>query len=481
MDIYAVARTAVTVMSAIHFFTNPPYMCHVPHLPCYTFYPDIARNVLSSAALVLAFKGLTLLYLPNSRLMLIPCIGAPLRLLIACNKEQRAMLREIALSFMKGRKNHMSGTKKPRVLFIDFSYPDNSYSLELSRCLKEYCDITVFCQPGGAEDEPGVTLYPGFHRGVKSKIGTVLNYADSLLKLKRTLRKGNFDVVHAQFFKKPAVEIPMLLKAKGQYKRLVATVHNVLPHESSAQAADLYNSLYQASDGLIVHNETSRAALLERFPHIDEKKIRVTAHGAYGGYDVSLAKRDGDPRKHFLMFGSIRKYKGIDLLLEAVARLPEEARKKSLFIIKGQQFQAMDATDYRGMIRDLGIADCVDFSSERVEDKDVPALLGNADAGVFPYRHIYGSGALLMNYTFGVPVIVSDIPAFREETNGGETGLLFQPENPEALRDAILKCLSWDEAQIRSYQNAIRRLVAEKYSWPVSARKIADMYAAVLK
>ena len=375
----------------------------------------------------------------------------------------------------------MSETKKPRVLFIDFSYPDNSYSLELSRCLKEYCDITVFCQPGGAADEPGVTLYPGFHRGVKSKIGTVINYADSVIRLKRVLRKGHFDVVHVQFFKKPPVEIPLLLKAKGQYKHLVATVHNVLPHESSDQAADLYNSLYQASDGLIVHNETSRAALLERFPHIDPKKIRVTAHGAYGTYDTSLAKRDGDPRKHFLMFGSIRKYKGIDLLLEAAARLPEEARKQCRFIIKGQQFQAMDATDYRGMIRNLGVEDCVEFSSERVDDKDVPALLGNADVGVFPYRHIYGSGALLMNYTFGVPVIVSDIPAFREETNNGETGLLFQPENADALRDAILECLSWDAAKIRAYQSAIRRLVEEKYSWPVSAGKIAAMYESLLK
>ena len=110
MGIYAVAWTTVAVMFVINFVTNPLYMCHCLHVPYGTFYPDIARNVLSSIVLVLAFKGLTLLYMPNSWLTLILSIGAlaligvPLHLLIVCNKEQRSMIKEFATSFIKGRK-----------------------------------------------------------------------------------------------------------------------------------------------------------------------------------------------------------------------------------------------------------------------------------------------------------------------------------------------------------------------------------------
>lgn len=98
MGVYAVAWTTVAVMSVINFVTNPLYMAHVLKLPARTFYPDILRNVLSCGALVLVYKGLSMLYTPSGwiTLILIGCvyavIGVPLHLLIVCNRWQRTAL-----------------------------------------------------------------------------------------------------------------------------------------------------------------------------------------------------------------------------------------------------------------------------------------------------------------------------------------------------------------------------------------------------
>ena len=71
-------------------------MAHVLELPAKTFYPDIGRNVLACGALTALFCGLARLYTPTGwiTLILTACVygalGAPLHVLLACDREQRA-------------------------------------------------------------------------------------------------------------------------------------------------------------------------------------------------------------------------------------------------------------------------------------------------------------------------------------------------------------------------------------------------------
>lgn len=94
MGVYAVAWTTVVVMAVVNFITNPLYMAYVLKVPYRTFYPDILRNVLSCAALVLVFGGLSRLYTPSSWLTLVLCglvyvvIGVPIHFALACNRKQ---------------------------------------------------------------------------------------------------------------------------------------------------------------------------------------------------------------------------------------------------------------------------------------------------------------------------------------------------------------------------------------------------------
>lgn len=362
-----------------------------------------------------------------------------------------------------------------KVLMIEQFLPGSIYTLELGKELKNHCDLTIFCKKNVSGMEEGIEWIPKFYPGGKNKVVAVLEYGSSLLNIAKTIRKGNFDIVHVQTFKNAKFEMELYYRLKKYFKKFVYTVHNVLPHEVNPEEWKLYKKFYEFCDELIVHNYSSQKCLMENFS-VPENKISVIAHGTYQTYMSSRKMKDDSSMIHFLQFGVIRKYKGIDILLEAIALIPTEKRKNLRFTIVGKHYPKLDDTDYKDRIKKLGIEDCVNFLPEHVSDDKVPEFFNNADFSLFPYRHIYGSGALLMAYTYEKPVIVSDIPTFREETDNGRTGFLFESENPQALADAILDAANCSSKQIKEYQAAINELVSEKYNWKKSAAKLAEVY-----
>jgi len=107
LGVYAVVWTTVFVMFVINFITNPLYMAHVLQVPWWTFYPNILRNVLSCLTLVIAFKGLSLLYTPSTWPTLVISagvlliLGAMLHALIVFNRRDWQQV----LHMLKGRRS----------------------------------------------------------------------------------------------------------------------------------------------------------------------------------------------------------------------------------------------------------------------------------------------------------------------------------------------------------------------------------------
>lgn len=364
---------------------------------------------------------------------------------------------------------------KQKVLIVEYFLPESIYTLELARELRKDCDLTVFCRTDAGVTGEGIRWIPEFYPGGKKRARAMWEYAGSLLKLAAVIRKGRFDVIHIQAFKSVGYELALYRGLRKCYRKLVLTVHNILPHEAAEREKEKYRQAYEFCDELIVHNETSARCLSDQFG-IERSRITVIPHGAYQSHMHPGKGKKKDGRTHFLQFGLVREYKGIDILLEAVARIPEEDRKKLRFTVAGKQYSHQNGTDYRELIRSLGIEDCVSFQEGYVPDGKLDELFGEADFLVFPYRHIYGSGALLLAYTYKKPVIVSNIPAFVEETDKGGTGILFESENPDALAGALLEAAGCGEERLRQYRAEIRRLVAEKYNWKKSAARTAEIY-----
>ena len=147
--------------------------------------------------------------------------------------------------------------------------------------------------------------------------------------------------------------------------------------------------------------------------------------------------------------------------------------------IAGNQFKALDDTDYSKMIWDLGIQNSVSLEVHYIPENALPLLFGNADYAVFPYREIYGSGALLMAMTFGKLIITSDIPVFKEETNDGEIGFLFASENSEDLARVMIEANELKQKEYEKKQQKIRKLLDTKYNWKFSDKLLVDGYRKI--
>lgn len=369
-----------------------------------------------------------------------------------------------------------------KVLLRDTFLPGNTYSLELCKCLKSYADVVLLCKEDAGNIDGGITFKKIIYTKSSNKFFSLVKYIKSICREIHELRKGEYDVYHIQSYKNLLVEIFMFYTAKKYCKAVVTTVHNVLPHEVSKLDRNLHKQWYKISDALIVHNEATRECLVKLFP-FTESKIAVVPHGAYSNlYNNNQTEyTEREPKIHFLLFGQMRPYKGIDILIQAIPYLKEEIRKKIRITIAGNQLPGQDRTDYAEMIRKYHSEDCIDFQKRRVPDEELPELFEKADFCLFPYKEIYGSGALLMAYTYDKPVIASNVPAFIEETDNGRTGILFSSGNPKELAEAIERAVSMNKEEIASYKAAITELVQKKYNWSVSAQKTFEIYDKILK
>lgn len=358
---------------------------------------------------------------------------------------------------------------------IEHFSPGNEYTMELCDQLCHYVDITLLCRTSasatGRRINQKACLYAG---GNKNKLRAVFQYCRGLLALYRELSSEKYQIVHVQTFQRAKLEIPIYRKMRHRIGKLVHTVHNVLPHEIQKRDKELYGGFYQDCDILIVHNAQSKKQLIELFG-IKEQKVLIIPHGVYR-VKRRLNMNKIHKKTHYLLFGAIRQYKGIDILLHAVSMIPRELRSDMELVIAGKQYVRLDKTDYLQMIKDFEINDCVRFMQRRVDDKELSALLEWADVCVFPYREIYGSGALLMAYAYQKPVIVSDVPAFVEETCNGRTGLIFRNEDASSLSDALLKFSHLEEDNIKTMVSTIKELVDGKYNWTLLAKMTVAAY-----
>ena len=167
--------------------------------------------------------------------------------------------------------------------------------------------------------------------------------------------------------------------------------------------------------------------------------------------------------------------KGLVPLLEAIAKLRVE-RDIDLIVIgqpqpKGRVAMALDR---------LGLTDIVTTISG-VSDEELARLYGEAEIAIVPSLYEGFSLPAIEAMSCGVPVVATTGGALPEVVGtSGETGLLVEPNNPEALVAAIGQLL--DDAELRERLGANgRRRVMERFTWKVTARGTAACYDAILK
>ncbi|WP_188191222.1 glycosyltransferase family 4 protein [Nonomuraea sp. SYSU D8015] len=221
------------------------------------------------------------------------------------------------------------------------------------------------------------------------------------------------------------VQVPAylgILYGIGRKVRTIALCHNVLPHERKPYDEPLMKALLKRVDGVLTHSE-QQAALARG---LTGKPVSVAALPPH--LPSTTAERSSQVHRRLLFFGIVRPYKGLDLLLRA---LPDGVS----LTVAGEFWGGLDET--KALIGELGIADRVDLRPGYVAAEDVPKLFAAADALVLPYRTATASQNVWLGHEHGVPVIATRVGALADHVTDGVDGLLVEPGDVGALRDAI--------------------------------------------
>jgi glycosyltransferase involved in cell wall biosynthesis len=193
-----------------------------------------------------------------------------------------------------------------------------------------------------------------------------------------------------------------------------------------------------------------------------------------------IGLRSGE--KGILFFGAIKRYKGLQYLVEAFEML---AGKHSDFrlIIAGERKKGSDEYLDRILSRIAGseFRESVIQKIEFIPDEEIEVYFKAADVAVLPYTEIFQSGILFLTYNFGLPVIASDVGSFREDVIEGRTGFVCRAEDAADLAAKIEMYFESDLfRRLEEHRKSIRDFVYCEHSWDKVSEITRGAYAELI-
>jgi glycosyltransferase involved in cell wall biosynthesis len=301
-----------------------------------------------------------------------------------------------------------------------------------------------------------------------------LRHIEGLIGCLSALRRMRPDVIHVQWLPLPLIDalfVPLLRHVAP----VVLTVHDSNPYNGAGPLLLRIGSLLavRRCDRWIVHNDISERHLLAR--GLPQARLHRIAHGLLGQPIDRPADRprEDDGRIHFLQFGKIKDYKGVDVLLQALGQLSEAQRERCRVSIVGRPY--FDTAPLLELVARHRLDDTVDLRFDFVSDAEMAALLDQADALVFPYRGIDTSGVLMAAIARGIPVVASNIGCFSEMLVDGREARLVRPDDPEALAAALIDLIDGPHKvqAMRAEMVALRRRIP---GWQQIAETTTEVY-----
>lgn len=245
-------------------------------------------------------------------------------------------------------------------------------------------------------------------------------------------------VVHFQWAVFPVPDAVAMLILK-RFCTVVMTVHDTTPFNGQ-KISLLQNAGFdlpiKVADRVIVHTRGARDNLIRR--GIEANKISVIAHGPLSiGAEPQNRDQPRDPRWTVVLFGQIKPYKGLDVLVAALKHLPEDIRDRLKVIVAGAPFADMNIAEIVEDVRKSGLDRTVDMRLHRLSEQEMADLFEEADAFVFPYREIDASGVYFLTSPLRKWTIASRVGIFAEDLRDGIEGRLVMPGGIVALAEAI--------------------------------------------
>ena len=293
----------------------------------------------------------------------------------------------------------------------------------------------------------------------------------SLSILRRILGKTeSFDLIHSHMIHYPTY-LALLARCRGLSSRVIATAHgsdvNRYLMKSSLGPVLLYGLRHTNA---VIGVSRPIAEALRRFG-VPPNKIQYIPNGVDTAFFIPTS---GSGQYDLLFFGRLKKEKGIQFVLTAVAGLKREGRRLKLAIVGQGPF----LVDLKLMVPSLGIESSVDFLGA-MQGNSLRNVIWSSKIVVVPSLTEGLPLTLLEAMSCGKPVISARVGGIPDVVTDGVDGLLVQPGDAEALKDKIRMCL--DDSELRDRLGKRARLsVEENFDWDRIVEKTMCLYDTVL-
>lgn len=323
---------------------------------------------------------------------------------------------------------------------------------------------------------PGTTQYSDEPAPENLQIYSVINSVNPLnwLKVGRRLKKMKPDVIVVRYwlpFMGPALGTILRQVKKNKHTRIVCIADNVIPHEKRPGDKPFTRYFLKSCDAFITMSEKVMNDLRS---FEKAKPAQLVEHPLYDNFGPIISKEEARKKlslnihdKIILFFGFIREYKGLDLLLEAMADPAIKAANIKL-MVAGEFYT--DDKPYREQIERLGISEQLILKTIFIPDSDVQPYLCACDAVIQPYRNATQSGVTPLAYHFEKPMVVTNAGGLPRLVPHEKSGLVVEP-NPSAIAKGILRFYELGE----NYFIPHLRSEKLKYSWDALVRTILGL------
>ena len=316
---------------------------------------------------------------------------------------------------------------------------------------------------------PGTSQYsegpPPAGIDIKVRINSML--PTNWLSVGRELRKMKPDLIVVRYwipFMGPCLGTILRVVKKNKHTRIVCIADNILPHEKRKGDRLFTKYFVKPVDAFIVMSEK---VLNDLKTFDDQKPVRLVNHPLYDNFGEKISKSEArkalrldSDEKIILFFGFIRKYKGLDILLDAVSILKIQFAGKLPFklLIAGEFYEVKKNFDEQ--IEKLGLKDELILRTDFIPDSEVRNYFCAADMVIQPYRNATQSGITPLAYHFELPMIVTNVGGLSAMVPDGKVGLVAEP-NPDSIAEKITEFFQKDD---RYFIENIKE-EKKKFSW----------------
>ncbi len=261
-----------------------------------------------------------------------------------------------------------------------------------------------------------------------------------------------------------------ILKKKGVFN--VSVLDNVIPHEKKFYDNTLTSYFVKRNNAFVAMSRSVADDLLTFNPNA---KYALHPHPIFD-FGEKIDKQEAKEKlglntgdSYMLFFGFIRRYKGLDLLLEAMADAKIKNRNVKV-IVAGEYYE--DAAFYNDKIKEYGIGEKVVLRTDYIPSDMVKYYFCAADMIVQPYRSATQSGVTQIAYHFEKPMLVTDVGGLFEIVPDGKVGYVVQPNAP-AIANAINDF--YDNTRETQFSINIKE-EKKRFQWDSFAEAIEGLY-----